>query len=119
MEVSNILTRTIITLISLAVIVFLFNFFMPLNEKWTFNNTCDQYFKILIANGELTSSEKNDLINKLSSKGLTNIRVVVVESEWGEEVTLEIKATMKVKNIEYEEDYQIEYNETSISNVLR
>ncbi|MCT4584064.1 MAG: hypothetical protein N4A54_03980 [Peptostreptococcaceae bacterium] len=64
---------------------------IPAFAKNEFDNTCDSYFSVLIADGGLSDSKKDELKGKLEGLGLESIKINAPQNaEWGDEVKLEI-----------------------------
>jgi len=64
--------------------------FQGIRYVWTVN----EYFAILVQEGELTSGEENQLNTDLTELGITVNSLTVIEaSEWGDEVELTLETT--------------------------
>lgn len=121
MTVTQTMIITFVTLAAFILIFMLFSFGLPLFDKLEFNNTCDQYFSMMVTNGSLSAAEKNQLISTLTDNDkITNVKVITSEApEWGGEVGITITCDLKITNYLYDRTFQMSFSKTSLSNQMR
>ncbi len=120
MSFNGIVIGSIVGVAIVAILISLFLYQIPGLEKAKFDNTCDQYFTMLVSKGSLTAVEQNNLRNKLDSMNFKNVSVSVVNGSWGNEVSLTVNATIELKQVRGKiENYDTQYYNSSTSLGLR
>lgn len=92
MEVSSVLTMSIVIIILMLFIVFSMELLIPIQLKFEMNGVCRGYIYKIEANGQLTESEENDLEASLMAIGLSNpvIDIVSEGNQYGDKVMVTI-----------------------------
>lgn len=93
MEVSSVLTMSIVIIILMLFIVFSMELLMPIQLKFEMNGVCRGYIYKIEANGQLTEAENNDLEASLRNLGLSNptIEINSEGNQYGDKVTVIIR----------------------------
>lgn len=92
----------IVILFILLIYVIGFETSAPLFTRTKFDGVCNHYLNVMVADGGLTSSQKQDFKKELESMNLENIVITAPESaDWGDEVTLQVTADVKFINVSY------------------
>ena len=66
---------------------------LPTFDRAKFDDVCNKYLAVLEKNGELSSSDRANLENRLNSLGFSNINInAPASTNWGDEATLRVTA---------------------------
>lgn len=116
MNLHGLVIWSIVGIAIIAILTSLFLYQIPGNLKTKFDNICDQYYTLLISKGSLSATEINSLTAELTSKGFKNVAINVISGGWGEEVNLEVNASIEFKLLfGHIESIPTSYDNASIS----
>jgi hypothetical protein len=93
MNAAEIIIIAFVLIVLFASVVFLIQFFIPIAVNLNMNTDCRNAMLLMENNCGLSSIDINNLKDKLTARGLTNITIEApTDAKQGDEITLDVEA---------------------------